>query len=444
MVDAIDIAEDILRKKNLDQWEIFRQKSSSFRCQTKKLETDFFQKADISGIAVRLVKNGKIGFSFSSNLDAKSLAQTIETADAIADVTIEDSDYGFIQPTDSKVESSGLFHPEINEMKELDKIGIARIIEESAFAYDKKVTSIRSSGYSDVELDVEIRNSHGLRIQGKSGLASIWIELMAQTGDEQEMCYWRYQSRNPRDLDPVRLAQIASDRAIKRLGGERISSTKCPVLIENVVVASFLETLANSFLAESHFKKTASPRITIGADVFSPLVNIFDSGLDADGAYAFPFDGEGTPARRTAVVGSGRINSFLSDSYYGRKMKAPITGNCRRSGFDSPPFNGITNLFIQKGNLEIGDLMKELNSGIMITEVMGLHTANPITGDFSVGASGFLISGGQIVHPVKGIAIAGNMLDLFKRVIFLGSDFEFFGNVGAPSMVVEILAVSGQ
>ena len=444
MVDAIDVTEEILSKKNLDQWEIFLQTSSSFRCQTKKLETDFFQKADISGIAVRLVRNGKMGFSFSSNLDANSLAQTVETAEAIADVTVEDPDYGFVQPTDSKVESNGLFHPEIKDMKELDKIGISRIIEESAFAYDKKVTSIRSSGYTDVELDVEIRNSYGLRVHGKSGLASIWVELMAQTGDEQEMCYWRFQSRNPRDLDPVRLAHIASDRAIKRLGGERISSMKCPVLIENTVAASFLETLSNTFLAESHFKKTASPRITIGAEVFSPLINIFDNGLDTDGAYAFPFDGEGTPARRTTVVRTGRIESLLSDSYYSRKMKAPITGNCRRSGFDSTPFNGITNLFIQKGNLEIPDLMRELNSGIMITEVMGLHTANPITGDFSVGASGFLISGGQIVRPVKGIAIAGNLLDLFKKVIFLGSDFEFFGNVGAPSMVVEILAVSGQ
>ena len=444
MVDAIDIAEEILSKKNLDQWEIFWQTSSSFRCQTKKLETDFFQKADISGIAVRLVRNGKMGFSFSSNLDANSLAQTVETAEAIADVTVEDPDYGFVQPTDSKVESNGLFHPEIKDMKELDKIGISRIIEESAFTYDKKVTSIRSSGYTDVELDVEIRNSHGLRLHGKSGLASIWVELMAQAGDEQEMCYWRFQSRNPRDLDPVRLAHIASERAIKRLGGERISSMKCPVLIENIVAASFLETLSNTFLAESHFKKTASPRITIGAEVFSPLINIFDNGLDTDGAYAFPFDGEGTPARRTTVVRTGRIESLLSDSYYSRKMKAPITGNCRRSGFDSTPFNGITNLFIQKGNLEIPDLMRELNSGIMITEVMGLHTANPITGDFSVGASGFLISGGQIVRPVKGIAIAGNLLDLFNKVIFLGSDFEFFGNVGAPSMVVEILAVSGQ
>ena len=237
---------------------------------------------------------------------------------------------------------------------------------------------------------------------------------MAQSGKEQEMSYWSSQARNPQMLDPVKLAERGANRAISRLGGVAVPSTKCPVLIENSVVASLLETLSNSFLAESHFKKTVSPRVNIGSEVFAPTINIFDSGLEINGANAFPFDGEGAPSRLTVVAQAGTLTSVLSDNYYSKKLKTPCTANSCRSGFDSAPFNGVTNLFIERGKSTQSDLMKDVGSGIMITEVMGLHTANPISGDFSVGATGFKISGWTIDHPVKGIAIAGNLIDLLE------------------------------
>ncbi len=444
MLEAVNIVEEILTKRKLDQWEIFWQRSNNFRVQTKRNETDFLQKAELSGIAVRLIKNQRIGFSFSSNLDYTSLKQTIDMAESVAEVTLDDPDYSFSGPVDSRQEMNEFFHPKIEEINELEKISIARTIEERAFAYDKRVGAIRSSGYLDFILEAEVRNSSGLRVRGKAGLAKIWIELMAQSGKEQEMSYWSSQARSPQMLDPVKLAEIGADRAISRLGGVAVPSTKCPVLIENSVVASLLETLSNSFLAESHFKKTVSPRVNIGLKVFAPTINIFDSSLEIDGANAFPFDGEGAPSQLTVVAQAGTLTSVLSDNYYSKKLKTRCTANSCRSGFDSAPFNGVTNLFIERGKSVQSDLMKDVGSGIMITEVMGLHTANPISGDFSVGATGFKVSGGQIDHPVKGIAIAGNLIDLFGNVRRVGADFEFFGNIGAPSVVVESLSISGE
>ena len=444
MLEAVNIVEEILTKRKLDQWEIFWQRSNNFRVQTKRNETDFLQKAELSGIAVRLIKNQRIGFSFSSNLDYTSLKQTIDMAESVAEVTLDDPDYSFSGPVDSRQEMNEFFHSKVEEINELEKISIARTIEERAFAYDKRVGAIRSSGYLDFILEAEVRNSSGLRVRGKAGLAKIWIELMAQSGKEQEMSYWSSQARSPQMLDPVKLAEIGADRAISRLGGVAVPSTKCPVLIENSVVASLLETLSNSFLAESHFKKTVSPRVNIGLKVFAPTINIFDSSLEIDGANAFPFDGEGAPSQLTVVAQAGTLTSVLSDNYYSKKLKTRCTANSCRSGFDSAPFNGVTNLFIERGKSAQSDLMKDVGSGIMITEVMGLHTANPISGDFSVGATGFKVSGGQIDHPVKGIAIAGNLIDLFGNVRRVGADFEFFGNIGAPSVVVESLSISGE
>ncbi len=444
MSESVNIAEEILNKRELDQWEIFLQKSSNFRVETKQGETDFVQKAEISGLAVRLIKNQKMGFSFSSNLDYASLKQTVDVAESVADVTLEDPDYSFVSPVESTRATNGFFCPEIEETNELDKISIARTIEETAFSHDKRVSAVRSSGYSDYILEAEIRNSLGLRVQAKAGLARIWIELMAQSASGQEMSYWSSQARNPKTLDPVKLGQVGADRAINRLGGVAMQSTKCPVLIENTVAASLLGTLSNAFLAESHYKKTVSPRVYVGSKVFAPTINVFDGGLDPEGARAFPFDGEGTPSQLTAIVLDGEVMSLLADNYYSRKLQTKRTANSCRSSFDSAPFNGVTNLFIERGNSTQSELIRDIGSGIMITEVMGLHTANPISGDFSVGAAGFKISGGRIDHPIKGIAIAGNLIDFLGLVRNVGADFQFFGAFGAPSLLVESLSISGE
>ncbi|MGA8830412.1 MAG: TldD/PmbA family protein, partial [Desulfomonilaceae bacterium] len=444
MSEFVNIVEEILNKRKLDQWEIFLQKSSNFRVQTKQSKTDFVQKAELSGLAVRLIKNHRMGFSFSSNLDYASLKQTVDMAESVADVTSEDPDYSFTVPVESTQAINEFFCPEIEETNELEKISIARTIEETAFARDKCVSAVRSSGYSDHILEAEIRNSLGLRVQAKAGLARIWIELMAESASGQEMSYWSGQARSPKTLDPVKLGQVGADRAISRLGGVAIPSTKCPVLIENTVAASLLGTLSNAFLAESHFKKTVSPRVYIGSKVFAPTINIFDGGLEPEGAKAFPFDGEGAPSQLTEVAHVGELLYLLADNYYSRKLQTKPTANSCRSSFDSAPFNGVTNLFIEHGSSTQSQLISDMGSGIMITEVMGLHTANPISGDFSVGATGFKISGGRIDHPVKGIALAGNLIDLLGSVRNVGNDFQFFGAFGAPSLLVESLSISGE
>jgi PmbA protein len=444
MQGPVNVAEEILRKRKIDHWEIFLQNSESFRAETKELEVDFLQKANLSGIAIRIIDDQKLGFSFTSNLTYPSVKNAVDMAESIAKYSPKDPDHCFPGPEILPVGVTTFFDPGIMETDEQEKIRLARVLEETVFSYDKRISAVRSSGYSDLALNIEIRNSNGLRVAGRAGLSKMWVDVMVQEGDHQEMGYWSEQSRTPKTLDPIKIGRTAAERALSKLGGQTIPSTKCRILIENVVAASLLETLSNSFLAESHFKSTASPKVQIGLKSFSPLLEIFDNGLDQRGTHAFPFDGEGAPSQDTTLVRSGVVQSLLADRYYGKKIGSAPTGNCRRSAFDSPPFNGITNLFIGSGNIGKSDLLKEVGSGIMITEVMGLHTANPISGDFSVGASGFKISGGRLSHPVRGIAVAGNLIDLFRQLSGIGNDLEFFWNVGAPSLIVENLSISGE
>jgi PmbA protein len=157
-----------------------------------------------------------------------------------------------------------------------------------------------------------------------------------------------------------------------------------------------------------------------------------------------PFDGEGVAQRNTVLVEEGRLKGFLYDTYCARKAGTVSTGNAARGGVKSPPRMGVTNFFIENGTVSFAGLLEGIGRGIVVTSVMGMHTANPISGDFSVGAAGFLIEQGAMTVPVKGIAIAGNILELFRNVEQVGDDLRFFGEAGAPSLRIAALDVSGE
>jgi len=156
-----------------------------------------------------------------------------------------------------------------------------------------------------------------------------------------------------------------------------------------------------------------------------------------------PFDGEGVPCRDNVVVEEGRLLKFLYDSYCGCKDGCESTGNAVRGGAKGLPHMGVTNFFIENGTTPAVQLLAGINRGILLTDVIGMHTANAISGDFSVGAAGFLIENGVVTVPVKGIAISGNIQELFRAVEGVGDDLRFFGTVASPSLLLGALDVSG-
>ncbi|MGO9569565.1 MAG: TldD/PmbA family protein [Desulfomonilaceae bacterium] len=443
MDDAVAFTCRLLEKQAVKQWEVFHQNSQSFRVEFKDGVMDTLQKARVSGLAVRVIKESKAGFSFTSALDSSSLQKSVDTALSMSQVMPSDPDAELAEPAPLSVLQERIMDDSLRRVTEVDKTEIARAIESKARLEDKRITTIRSAGYSDMIVAVRLVNSNGLDVNGEAGLVRAWVELMAEQNGEQEMAYWMEQARSPEKINPATVASEAAHRALDSLGGKSLPSAKMPVVVENSVAVDLLHVLSHSFLSENHFKKLASPRIKLGEPIFSRKISIVDDGLDARGDYAFPFDGEGTPSQRTHVVENGTLRSLLFDLSYARKLKASSTGNCRRGSFEGLPVNGVTNLLIEPGTSTREELTAAAGSGLLVTELMGLHTANPVSGDFSVGATGFKIKDGKLDHPVKGIAIAGNIVDLFGSVREVADDFRFFGNMGAPSLLVEALSVSG-
>jgi len=174
------------------------------------------------------------------------------------------------------------------------------------------------------------------------------------------------------------------------------------------------------------------------------LLNITDDGLYPGGMATEPFDAEGVERKRTPLIVEGRLVTYLYDLYCANREGLNSTGNSSRPSLKVPPRVGISNLFIEKGTVSFEELLASLGTGLLITELLGVHTADPISGDFSVGAAGHWVEKGERSFPVKEIAFSGNLIQLFQKVEEVGSDLRFFGPVGSPSLLLKEMTISGE
>jgi PmbA protein len=185
----------------------------------------------------------------------------------------------------------------------------------------------------------------------------------------------------------------------------------------------------------------------IGKSVLNHRLNVIDSGLLNKKLGSKPVDDEGVPTTNKTLIEKGILKGFLHNTYTAKKDNVRSTGNAVRGGYTGIPSVGPANIYIEPVSREhtadLEGLIKHIDRGLYVTETMGMHTANPISGEFSVGASGLWIELGEVKHPVKEAVISGNVLDLFKSVMVIGDDLRFYGNIGAPSLLIEGIDISG-
>jgi PmbA protein len=215
---------------------------------------------------------------------------------------------------------------------------------------------------------------------------------MAEAGGDQEMSWESDFSPYFEKLDPKWTARRAAEQAVSLLGARPISTRKVPALLDPVVGASLLGVLASSFLGDQVVKGKSSLKDRLGEQVYTKTLSIIDDGRKSDGYGSAPFDGEGTRTEQTTLVEKGVLRSFLHDRASAVRLKQKETGNGVRPTFKELPRSGVTNFFLQPGDRTFDQLRDQMGRGLWITDLIGVHTANPISGDFSLGASGFLAS----------------------------------------------------
>ena len=436
-----DLAQ--LLKNKVDAWEIFYSFQNGLSIEAKDGKVDALKVSSNEGVGLRVLKDKKIGFSFTSALSKESLRELVENAVQGSRGVTPDEFLSLPSPKKAASDKPMLFDYSLDNVAEEDKIQKAIMLEQAARGFDPRVTKVRKASYSETVFESRLVNSTGIDTANKATFVSSNIMAVAEDRGDSQMGWEMDMSHFAKDVDVKKVGRDAAKRAVDMLGARTIATVKCPVVIENIIVGEFLEILAPSFCADNLSKGKSMLKGKKGQKVFSEKVTIWDDGLMQNGWSTSQYDGEGMPRQKTCLVDKGACVNYLYDTYWAKREKTESTGNAARSHFKSISTVGISNLYMEKGDVDFDRLLKQMDRGLLITNILGAHTANPITGDFSFGVSGFWIEGGMVSHPVRGAAIAGNMLKLFEKADVVGSDLRFIGNIGTPSLLVSGMEVSG-
>lgn len=442
IVPVINKIESILKGRQLDGYEIFLSSSRNLTIEVKDRKVDTFKCSAPVGVGVRVLRSQTMGFSFSTSLDDTDLLKMVDNAMTSARFQTPD-EFNIFPLPETYPRIDGLFDEGFAGIDEGAKIGRAMELERLTLAADPRVTKVRKAAYGESNYEGHIRNSLGVSGSYRDTSFTCSVSAIAEEGNDSQMGWDFGFSNTFMDVDVELVARTAAEKAAGLLGAGKIPTMCCPAVLDNHVATEILEVLSPSFLADSVRKGKSLLANQTGKEILSSLLRIRDDGTLRGGMSTAPFDGEGVPQRNTLLVENGRLLGFLYDTYHAKRSGTVSTGNATRSNSKNPPAMGVSNFFIENGNTHFSGMLQGIDRGVLLTTVMGMHTANPISGDFSVGAAGFLIEKGEVTSPVKGIAIAGNILDLFKNVELVGNDLRFFGAVGSPSLRISSLDVSG-
>jgi PmbA protein len=230
------------------------------------------------------------------------------------------------------------------------------------------------------------------------------------------------------------------------LGAAKPPTAKVPVVLDPFAASDFLGVLAGALNGDAVLKGRSLFADMVGQDVASPLFNVVDDGRRLDGPGVSPFDGEGVPSQRTELIADGSLHGFLHSSYTARRAggETRSTGNAKRPGYKAAPGVGTSNFFVEAGDRSADELLSAAEGGVLIADVSGVHSgANPISGEFSVGATGLRITGGTLGEPLREMTIASTLPDMLKAVSGVGEDLRFFQSVGTPSILIGEMTLAG-
>jgi PmbA protein len=439
---ALLTAVKYLERRNPDQFELYFEHRTSTKIESKDQQVESLSRAEDVGISIRVISKHRQGFSFTTSLEKSAIERAVDSAIEVAKFMPEDDFAGFHNFGSTAYPNVETYDREGLKVELQEKVARAKKLEALCRSADQRIQGVRSASISETDYQVHLVDSHGENIQHQSTIFSASISCKAfEDGDSQmggDFGFSNYYDQ----LKIDEVATRAAENAVELLGAKTPSTFTCPAVFRNDVVAELIEFISDSFSAEQIDKGRSMLAGKQGSLLFSEKVTLIDDGLLPGGYSTSPFDGEGVPSRKTVLVDGGFIRGTLYDSYYARKFKTQSTGNAQR-GIKAPPSIGFNNLYLEPGETSLSGLMDGVSKGILITSLMGIHTANPVTGDFSLGASGILIENGKLTRPVRGFAVAGNILDVFRKITDIGSDLRFFGNAGAPSIRVSDISVGG-
>ncbi|MGQ9556478.1 MAG: TldD/PmbA family protein [Desulfurispora sp.] len=435
-------ALEAVQRRGAGPAEVYISNNKELTVEVRHGRVETLKLAEERGLGMRVLVGDRLGFAFTTDLTPGGMEDVAGRAYQNAVAAAPDSHRTIPEPADT-YPAVDVFDPAIRKATVEEKTALAMRMEQAARDYDPRVKLIESAVYQDGEAEVFIYNTRGMQLCYRSAACVLYLALVAGQGDDQQTGFAIDYVLRYADLNPEKVGREAARKAVAMLGSRPVSTMTGPVVLDPYVATSFLGLLAPSLSAEAVQKNRSLLAGRMGQAVAAPGVRVIDDGALPGGIATAPFDGEGVPTRRTVLVDGGVLQSYLHNAYTAARAGERSTGNGVRHTYKATPEVGPTNLFIDPGDTAPEALIKDISRGLYITEVLGMHTANPISGDFSVGAAGLLIENGQLTRAVRGVTLAGNIIEVLQRISGIGNDLTFYGGKGSPTLLVSSLTVGG-
>lgn len=385
------------------------------------------------GVGITVYIGNKKGYASTSDFSENALADTVRAAINIARYTAEDPYAGLADPALLATEFPDLelFSPWALSID--SAITLARECEEAARSVDARISNSEGASVSTQVAQFIYANSHGFCHGFASSRHSISAAVVASEGGQMQRDYWYSAARHASDLESaVDVGRRSGERAVRRLNGRRLKTGQYPVLFEAGVAHSLIGHWVSAISGGNLYRQSSFLLDSLGQPVFSSLVNVDEDPFLVRGLASGAFDNEGVATKARRLVSDGVLQGYLLSSYSARKLGMVTTGNA----------GGAHNLIVHSTGQHFEDLLREMGTGLLVTELMG-QGVNTVTGDYSRGAVGFWVEKGEIAWPVEEITIAGNLRDMYCGIIAIGHDVLNRAGKQCGSILIESMTVAG-
>jgi PmbA protein len=408
-------------------------------------EVESLSDAGGRGVGVRAFVDGRSGYAYGTDLSEPGIQEVARAARGAAEAADPD-EHGGLPEELGTTSIEGLASSAMGGWSTERKVELTLAVERAA-RRRPGVTQVENAVYSDAEGSVALANSRGFAAGYDATQAWAYASAFAGEGADLMTGMGVDLGRDPGALDPDAIGGEAAERALALVGARQPESRRCPVVLDAFVAASFIGFIGSMLSADAVQRGRSLFAGREGDEIADPALALADDATDPEGPASAPFDGEGSPSRRTALIEGGRLSSFLFDVRTARRGGRDTTGNASRGSYRTPPAVGATNLVLEPGGRSLDELFREAGEGLYVTEVAGLHSGvNPVSGTFSVGASGRLIEGGEPGGPVRELTIASDLVAMLQAVRAVGAEARWLplgGSIKAPPILIGEMAVSG-
>ena len=411
-------------------------------------EIEQLSSSETRGVGVRVVVGGRLGFASTSDLSPVGLDYALQEARSNAEFATQDP--GNLLPAPSPAaELPGIYVAGLDGVPMARKVALALALERATTGRDPRVRGVDNAAYGDGVTRAAIASSRGVSAEYARTDVFAYVSALARDAAETQTGLGLTQGRAIDDLDIEAAAREAVLRSTRLLGARKAATAKVPVVFDPLVTASFLGVLAAPLTAEAAQKGRSLFADKVGEQVAASTLSLVDDGRLLAGPAAAPFDDEGVPTRRTEIIAAGVLQGFLHNTQTAARAGGGqrSTGNGSRAGFKSSPGISPTNLFFDGTTTPAASIVAGVPDGLYVQDVAGIHSgANPVSGEFSVGATGLWIRGGELAEAVREVTVSSTIVEILKAIALLGDDRRFFpfgGALAGATMLIAEMTVGG-